>query len=243
MVSTVTTERPTQWRALFFDVQGTLTDFRSTLIEHGARILGDRLDLSTWEELVDRWRGHYRDELAALVTQGRWRSVRAVYRDALVALLNDLPTRIEVTPAEIDALTMGWERLRPWPDAPAGLRRLRERHVVVALSNADHAAVVNVARHAGFQWDTVLSAQIFGAYKPDSATYEGALALLAVEPAEAMMVASHAYDLDAAAAVGMATAYIRRPWEFGPGSPVEQVPDGRYDFVVDDLGALATALG
>ncbi|WP_169747925.1 haloacid dehalogenase type II [Pseudonocardia acaciae] len=227
--------RVARWRALFFDVQGTLTDFRSSLVDHGLAVLGGRVDRAAWSKVVDDWRRRYRDELNDLASRGRWHSVRSVYRDALVGL----PGRPELAPAEIEVLTDGWERLRPWPDVPRGLARLREDHLVAALSNADLAAVVNISRHAGLEWDAVFSAEVFGAYKPDSSVYERALALLRVDPSDALMVASHAYDLDAARAVGMGAAYIRRPLEFGPGGGVEEVPRDRFEFVVDGLGALA----
>jgi 2-haloacid dehalogenase len=57
------------------------------------------------------------------------------------------------------------------------------------------------------------------------------------------MVAAHAGDLRAAAAVGMRPLFIRRPLEWGPDGPVEQPPD--LDGLVDagSLTALADALG
>jgi len=233
----------TQFRALLFDVQGTLTDFRSTLIDHGLAILGDRVERELWEDLVDQWRGCYRDELDSLVRQERWRSVRAVYRDALIDLLARFSDSFSVTSAEVELLTDGWERLRSWPDVPSGLQQLRSKFLVVALTNADFSAIVKVGRSAKLQWDAVLSAQLFGAYKPHRSTYEGAATLLGIAPSEILMVASHAYDLEAAWGVGAGTAYIRRPLEYGPTGRTEDVPDGRFDFIVDNLSELADQLG
>ena len=58
-------------------------------------------------------------------------------------------------------------------------------------------------------------AQQFRAFKPHEATYLGAAGLLGVEPAEILMVASHCYDLDAAAELGLGTAFVYRPDEYG----------------------------
>nr|8WBO_A Chain A, Epoxide hydrolase [Rhodococcus opacus] len=232
-----------QFRALLFNVQGTLTDFRSTLIEHGLSILGDRVDRELWEELVDQWRGCYRDELDSLVKQEKWRSVRAVYRDSLINLLAKFSDSFCATSAEVELLTDGWERLRSWPDVPSGLEQLRSKYLVAALTNADFSAIVNVGRSAKLQWDAVLSAQLFGAYKPHRSTYEGAATLLGIAPSEILMVASHAYDLEAAREVGAGTAYVRRPLEYGPTGRTEDVPDGRFDFLVDSISELADQLG
>ncbi|PBC36083.1 haloacid dehalogenase type II [Rhodococcus sp. ACPA4] len=242
-MNTINTDNDTQFRAMLFDVQGTLTDFRSTLIDHGTVILGERVNQDTWEDLVDQWRRCYRDELDALVKQEKWRSVRAVYRDALVGLLAEFPDRFTISDAEVELLTDGWERLQPWPDARSGLEQLRSKFLVVALSNADFSAVVNVSRSANLHWDAVFSAQIFGAYKPHRSTYQGAANLLGITPSETLMVASHAYDLEAARGVGSGTAYIRRPLEYGPSGKIEDVPDGHFDFIVDSVEELADQLG
>jgi 2-haloacid dehalogenase len=56
-----------------------------------------------------------------------------------------------------------------------------------------------------------------------------------------LMVAAHADDLEAAAAVGLRTAYVTRPTEWGPGSEPEAVPEG-VDLVARDLHDLADQL-
>jgi 2-haloacid dehalogenase len=57
------------------------------------------------------------------------------------------------------------------------------------------------------------------------------------------MVAAHAGDLQAAAALGLRPLFIRRPLEWGPDRPAEQPPDldGLVD--VESLTALADTLG
>jgi 2-haloacid dehalogenase len=65
--------------------------------------------------------------------------------------------------------------------------------------------------------------------------------LLAVRPEESMMVASHSYDLAAAAREGMRTAFVRRPHEWGTGKPEKL--DISVDIVADDFLDLASQLG
>src|SRR5262249_4024804 len=156
---------------------------------------GNRVEPRRWEELVHQWRVGYREALEADVAAGTWTSVRGVYRRCLVELLDRENLTGAIGPGDVDELTLGWEPLRPWPDACPGLRRLRQQVLVAPLSNADLAAVVGVSKTCGFDWDAVFSAQIFGAFKPAKETYLGAVDLLGVRPDETVMVASHKYDL------------------------------------------------
>jgi 2-haloacid dehalogenase len=57
-----------------------------------------------------------------------------------------------------------------------------------------------------------------------------------------MMVAAHSNDLKAAAALGLRTAHIARPDEYGPGTgePGPKVP---VDYAAKSLQDLATQLG
>ena len=64
-----------------------------------------------------------------------------------------------------------------------------------------------------------------------------------VEPSAVMMVAAHAGDLDAAKKLGLKTAYVYRPLEFGPARKPTQPPSGSYDFMARDFRELATQLG
>ena len=54
-------------------------------------------------------------------------------------------------------------------------------------------------------------------------------------------MASHAYDLAAAAGQGMRTAFVRRPHEWGTGKP--EPLDISVDIVADDFLDLASQLG
>ncbi|WP_432398545.1 haloacid dehalogenase type II [Pseudarthrobacter sp. L19] len=230
------------YKALLFDVQGTLTDFRTTLLDHGRTVLGDRAAALEWPSMVDEWRTAYRTAVAELSGARQWRSVRSIYTDGLADIVRRRGLEHVVTANDIALLTAGWEQLRPWPDAAAGLRKLRQSHLVAALSNADLSAVISTSRTCGFVWDAVFSAQQFRAFKPHESTYLGAAALLGVDPAGILMVASHRYDLDAAAELGLGTAFVYRPDEYGPGGNPDQASAGDYDVVVESIEELAEAL-
>lgn len=168
-----------------------------------------------------------------------WRTLDALHR----ASLDDLIEQFDLGDVDRDALVGAWHRLDPWPDAIPGLGRLRTKVVIAPLSNGHVRLLTNMAKRAGLPWDLVLSAQLAGTYKPDAAVYRTAVDLLDCPAEDVMMVAAHPRDLDAAADVGLRTAYVHRPNEWGPEGPSERPPTDAYDLAVDGIGALADELG
>ena len=157
-------------------------------------------------------------------------------------ILDELLLRFGIgslTEDEIDDLNRVWHRLDPWPDTRRGLVLLKRRHVIATLSNGNMALLTNMAKHGRLPWDCVLSAELFRHYKPDPEAYLGAAAMLGCEPGEVMLVAAHKDDLRAAAACGLATAFVRRPRENGPKVKVDVAPDATFDFNARDFVDLA----
>lgn len=233
----------TDIRALTFDVFGTVVDWRSPVIAE-AQALGARLGLQAdWPALADDWRRGYFHSMAQVARGERaWATIDVLHRQ----VLDELLTRhglAAVGEADREHFNRVWHRLAPWPDTVAGLGRLRQRYVVATLSNGNLSLLVHMARHAGLPWDAVLTAELFGHFKPDPAVYLGAARLLGLAPEQVMMVAAHPTDLAAAQRAGLKTAYIPRPAEYGPGGWMEPVGDTVFDLVAPDLGALATQLG
>jgi 2-haloacid dehalogenase len=230
-------------KALAFDVFGTVVDWRGSIIGEGGRLgeaKGIRVD---WGEFADAWRRAYQPSMDR-VRSGElpWMKLDALHRMALDELL--VQFQIDgLSETEKAGLNLVWHRLRPWPDAVAGLARLRSRYILATLSNGNVSLLVEMARHAGLPWDCVLSAEIFGAYKPDPRTYHGAAELLSLDPGELMMVAAHPSDLRAAAACGLRTALVPRPLEWGPDATAEFAPDATFDLVAADFVGLAERLG
>ena len=228
-------------RALLFDVQGTATDFHSTVCGEAQRIAAGRFPDADWSEVVRRWRAGY---FAALKTERRegWVSVRSVYRDALDAVLDECGV-VGLSAGERDELSLAWRRLAPWPDVVPGLTRLKGAYTLATLSNADVSTVVEISKRAGLPWDAVFAAEMAGAFKPDPAVYRMAATYLGLDPAEIMMVASHKYDLRAAARLGFATAFVARPLEFGPGGDADVAYSDEFDVNAADFLDLAAHLG
>jgi 2-haloacid dehalogenase len=170
--------------------------------------------------------------------QSPWTRVSAIYRAALEGLLAENHVT-GMTPAEIDHLTRAWTRTRPWPDSKNGLARLKKKYVLSTLSNGDFAWLVDIAKFADLPFDCIITAENARRYKPDPAVYLTAIELLGVQSNEVMMVAAHNYDLRAARKLGMRTAFIPRPFEFGPTQTSDLVAEDDWDIIAHDMLDLA----
>lgn len=199
---------------LFFDVFGTCVDWRSGVARDVAAV-APGLDAGAF---ADVWRSRYQPSLEE-VRSGRrpFTKLDVLHRESLEALLAEFG--VEGLPEERRSwLNLAWHRLDPWPDVAPGLLRLRERHITATLSNGNVRLLVDLVRHGGLRFDAILSAEVVEAYKPQPEAYLRACELLDTAPSGAMLVAAHPDDLAAAAAVGLGTAYVARPEEWGrPG--------------------------
>jgi 2-haloacid dehalogenase len=234
---------PSVVHALLFDTYGTLVDWRGSILDELNRFgaaFGVRED---WARFLTEWKACYRPGMDAVNRGEReWTTIDALYRERVVELLA-APRFRHIGRGEVEHLNRVWWRLQPWPDTVAGLTRLKRRHVIAPLSNASFAGMVHLAKFAGLPWDCVITAENARRYKPHPDVYRTALALLGL-PAEAvMMVAAHNYDLAAAQALGLRTAFVPRPLEYGPGQTSDLVAEGKWDVVVSSVEELAAALG
>jgi len=230
-------------KALVFDVFGTVVDWRASIIREG-QLLGERKGYNVdWGEFADRWRAGYGPSMNR-VRNGElpWTKLDTLHR----MVLDELVQEFELTglsEQELVEFNLAWHRLSPWPDTVAGLNRLRNEYVIASLSNGNVSLLVDIAKNAGIQWDTVLSAELSRHYKPDPEAYLKAPELLSLSPQQVLMVATHPSDLRSAAEAGLKTAYVHRALERGAQNP--KVPPARdeFDLFADDFLDLARQLG
>ena len=131
----------------------------------------------------------------------------------------------------------------PGRTASPGLTRLKTKYIISPLSNGNVALLTNMAKFAGLPWDLVMSAELFEHYKPDPETYLGAAKLLCLQPEQVMMVAAHNHDLKAAQKLGLKTAFVARPTEYGPLQKYDFEAKGDWDIVAKDFGGIADRMG
>ena len=225
--------------ALTFDVFGTVVDWRSAIIRDGEE-LGRAKDIDLdWPAFADDWRALYQPAMERVRTgEIDWCMLDDLHRMNLDELLRRHGIG-GLTEDETDHFNRVWHRLDPWPDAVAGLTRLKAILILATLSNGNTALLVNMAKRAGLPWDAVLGAKPAGAYKPQPRAYLRTAEMLGLSPERCMMVAAHNGDLAAAAALGFKTAFVRRPNEYGPQQTSDLEPEGVWDIVAEDFLELA----
>lgn len=231
-------------RILLFDTFGTVVDWRSSVTAEGQRLAkAKNITHVDWAAFADAWRGGYGPSMNR-VRKGElpWTKLDRLHRLVLDELL--VTFKIDgLSEAEKLHLNLVWHRLDPWPDAVEGLTRLKSRFIIAPLSNGNLSLLTEMGKRAKLPWDVILSTELVRHYKPDRETYLMAADFFDVQPSALMMVAAHAGDLDSAQALGLKTAFVHRPHEFGPAKPAPKAPPGKYDYYANDFKELAGHLG
>lgn len=229
-------------RALFFDVFGTLVDWRSSIALEARAILTPLGIAINGEAFADAWRDQYQPAMEE-VRSGRLPFCKLDQlhsRNLDIVLRNFGLDHVDATTRA--NLNLAWHRLAAWPDVRKGLSRLRSKFRIAPCSNGNISLVADLARRNGFLWDAIVGAELARDYKPKPAVYLSAAAAFDCTPDETMMVAAHSSDLTAAAAAGLGTIFIARPNERGPGKG-ESIAGTAVDISVQSLTELADRLG
>jgi 2-haloacid dehalogenase len=171
-----------------------------------------------------------------------WTKLDALHRMTLDRILGEFNVT-GLTDAEKDSLNRAWHRLRPWPDAVGGLTRLKKKLIIAPLSNGNISLMTDLGKHSGLPWDCILGAELARHYKPDREVYQSAADILDLRTDQVMMVAAHLGDLRAAKGVGLKTAFVTRPLEYGPAGKPDLKPDASVDLSAKDFNELAARLG
>jgi 2-haloacid dehalogenase len=231
-------------RAVLFDTFGTVVDWRTGIASAVAafgQLMGLTLDP---EAFADAWRAQYQPSMERVRSGLRpYVTLDELHRENLEPVLreqgvdpDDIPHRY------LDELSAAWHALPPWPDSVEGIGAIKRDFIVGPLSNGNTALLVDMARGAGLGWDVVLGSDVSRAYKPSIEAYLTPVHLLGLGPGEVMLVAAHNADLAAARRVGLATAYIPRPREFGPNQHRDLAPTGDWDVIAESITDLAARL-
>lgn len=226
-------------KAIVFDTFGTVVDWRGSIIADLSAWGASRGLQGDWAGLVDAWRGRYEPQKDR-VRRGEipWTNLDDLHLEALLTLLPDF-NLASLDEEAVMHVNRVWHRLKGWPDALDGLQRLKTRYVIGPLSNGNVALLVDMAKYAGLPWDSIFSCELFQRYKPHPDTYLGVCRQMYLSPGEVMMCAAHNYDLRAARAVGLKTAFIPRPTEYGANQKTDLTPEADWDVIARDMNDLA----
>jgi len=228
-------------KALFFDVFGTLVDWRSSIAREAEAMLkplGTALD---WAAFADAWRGEYQGAMDE-VRSGRmpFCKLDVLHRRNLEITLKRFSID-SLSEEQKRELNLAWHRLDAWPDVPSGLAQLKRKHLLAPVSNGNISLMVDLARRNNLPWDAILGSEIAHDFKPKPRVYLAAAEAFDLKPQDCMMVAAHSKDLQAATALGLRTGHVARPNEHGPGHG-EASPTVPVDFAVMSLEELAEKL-
>ncbi len=229
-------------KACFFDVFGTLANWRDSIAREAEAVLAPLGHALDWLAFADAWRGEYQPAMDE-IRSGRlpFSKLDVLHRRNLERILPRF--NVSGLPEEtLRHLNMAWHRLDAWPDAAPGLARLKRQCMIAPVSNGNISLMVALARRNSFPWDAILGSEIAGDFKPKPRVYLAACEALDLAPGDCMMIAAHSSDLGQAAKNGLRTGHVARPNEHGPGKG-ETAPSVPVDVAGANLEDLAAKLG
>jgi len=222
-------------KVCMFDQYGTVVDMQKGLTEVAAPFLRAKGWDGRPDAFVTWWRRtHFENSMIDALLHREHTSYREIGQRAVAYTLER--AGIPHTAEEVRWLVAQIEQLKPFPDVPEALARLKTRYWIAVLSNGDPDMLEAAKPVHGIAFDAVISVAAANSFKPHVATYTKAAEIMGVKMAEVLFVANHAFDCIGAKAAGMRTAFIdRRKRPFG-GTPYQP------DLVVADMKSLADTL-
>ena len=222
-------------KACMFDQYGTVVDMQGGLVAIATPFLrakgwrGDPNSFVTW------WRRtHFENSMIDALLHREHTPYREIGHRAVAHVMDR--AGIPHTREEVRYLVGEIEKLKPFPEVPAAMARLKTKYRLVVLSNGDPDMLEAAKPYHGIAFDRVISVAEAGSFKPHVATYTRAAEFIGLPLDQILFVANHAFDCIGAKASGMRAAFIdRRKRPFG------ETPH-RPDLIVPDFAALAAAL-
>ena len=222
-------------KVCMFDQYGTVVDMQGGLTAIATPFLKAKGWTGSPNSFVTWWRRtHFENSMIDALLHKEHTPYREIGHRAVAFVMDR--AGIAYTPEDVRYLVGEIEKLRPFPEVPEALARLRTRYKLVVLSNGDPDMLEAAKRYHGVPFDQVISVAEAGSFKPHVATYTKAAELAGVAMDQVLFVANHAFDCIGAKAAGMRTAFIdRRSRPFGetPHQP---------DILVPSMKDLADAL-
>ena len=229
-------------KALFFDVFGTVVDWRNSVARESEKILKPLGFNLNWLEFASAWRAEYQPGMDAIRVRGEAFVKLDIIHRRMLDVIRPRFGLQGLTEANMVELNDVWHRLDMWPDAKTGFPRLQKKFMLCPCSNGNIAIMAGIARHNGMQWDAILGSEIAQGYKPQPKVYLLSAAALNLKPEQCMMTAAHSNDLAAAAKQGLRTGHVGRPGEGGPGTG-EDGPRTQVDVAGKNFNEFADKMG
>jgi len=224
-----------RYDALAFDTGGTVLDWHGSLVGELARVPAWQGVSFDRHAFANAWR---RGTMRGIVGQAQPTfNMDDMHLQSLDETVKAFGLPALDPPSRHD-LWRAWHRLRAWHDFAPALALLRARVPVASFTMLPTALVSDVSRRNGIIWDAIVSCEMIGIYKPHREAYVTAARWMNLAPERILMVACHNFDLNAAHAVGLRTAFVARPDEWGPAGPPDPHPNMAYDHFAADFDDL-----
>ena len=222
-------------RVCMFDQYGTVVDMQTGLTEVAAPYLRSKGWTGNPHSFVTWWRRtHFENSMIDALLHREHTPYREIGHRSVAWVLER--AGIPYTMAEVRHLVAQIETLRPFPEVPGALARLKTKFKIVVLSNGDPDMLETARQHHRIPFDAVISVAVANAFKPHVATYTKAAEILGVGMSDVLFVANHNFDCIGAKSAGMQAAFVdrrKRPFGMTPHQP---------DLVVADMTELADLL-
>ncbi|MFQ5624233.1 MAG: haloacid dehalogenase type II [Paracoccaceae bacterium] len=230
----------TDFKALTFDVYGTLIDWESGMIA-GLKPLTERLrNPLSRDDILEAHAWH------ESTTQAQTPAKR--YSDVLAVVCKRLAEEWGISVSHEECVAYG-RSVQDWPafdDSVEALRYLKRHYRLVVLSNIDNASFAHSNRRLGVEFDAVYTAEDVGSYKPSARNFDymlDQLARLGIGKGDILHTAeSMFHDHAPANRAGLANCWIYRRHDkqgFGATMRPEAMP--RHDFMFHSMADMAAA--
>ncbi len=230
------------YKALTFDCYGTLIDWE-TGISEALKPLTSRLKKKPLKkDRVLQIHAHYEASQQSATPNMRYSDLLAVVYRRIAEEWN-----VPVSWEECETYGNSVGNWPTFPDSADALARLKERYMLVILSNVDNASFQKSNERLGVEFDAVFTAQDIGSYKPHLQNFEYMLNCLArrgIGKHDILHVAeSMFHDHAPANELGIRNCWIhRRSGKEGFGATKDPGKRPRYDLVFRSMADLAEAV-
>ena len=230
-------------QVLIFDIGGTVFDWNTAVVETLDRVLPQQIKPGLDRQaFAFACRARFLELNGAIVRGEKpWLTSDQILETVMSELWEHAGLGELSAEARVD-LAHAWRRMSAWPGAREAIAQLRQRYIVAPLTILSWPMAVGSSRKNGIDWDSILSCDVLGVYKPDPRCYARAAEIVDCAPQDIMMVAAHPSDLRAAIGAGYRSAYVVPRLE-DPGDDYTDTGFAEeFDIVARDFADLARQL-
>ena len=191
-------------KAIVFDAYGTLFNISS---------LDDRLHHYYGNKsgaIAKVWRDKQLEYTWLRSLMGRYEPFSKVTGDALENACRR--QSVEFTRDMLDDMMLRYQVLAAYPEVQEVLDKLKRRHRLAVLSNADFKMLKSAVNHNGLEhvFDRIISVDVINKFKPTPSVYQLAISGLEIDKEYIAFVSTNTWDVAGAKSFGFKTIWLNR---------------------------------